>query len=304
MLRTNDNVKDFTKKIRHLSQEEKGFLLDLHLEACDNDGLIDGDFLKSFYGKFHARKRPLIDSIIDRFFTRLTPDCCHFSADLTSEWQQSGIKVVSKLVVETAREIARVSEIARANINKRWHRDDTAVYTNVYTEEKSALYIETDSKIPLEGSLESKKESFQKNTKKVFLPEQSATVAKSATAQKANSILSKPDDVCEQVWQDYLALRRAKKAPISATLMKTLRSEADKAKLSLEKALEMCINRNWQGFRADWLPSVAAPLPKPKPVLFNPNNAPPLKENVEILGIYNPNEENALADSIKNITRL
>lgn len=61
-------------------------------------------------------------------------------------------------------------------------------------------------------------------------------------------------DVSEQVRRDFVALRRAKKAEITETAVAGLRREAASAGISLERALEICCERGWQGFKADWLP--------------------------------------------------
>lgn len=63
----------------------------------------------------------------------------------------------------------------------------------------------------------------------------------------------RPDDVSESVWDDFLAIRKAKKSPLTETALKGIRREAGAANLTLEKALQMCCARGWQGFKADWV---------------------------------------------------
>lgn len=63
----------------------------------------------------------------------------------------------------------------------------------------------------------------------------------------------RPDDVAEQVWADWLALRRAKRAPVSDTTVAEARREADKAHLPLQRFLEIWVGRGSQGLQADWL---------------------------------------------------
>ena len=59
--------------------------------------------------------------------------------------------------------------------------------------------------------------------------------------------------VPETVAQDWLALRRSKKAPATQTAIDGVMREAAKANLSPHSALELCCARGWQGFKADWL---------------------------------------------------
>lgn len=75
---------------------------------------------------------------------------------------------------------------------------------------------------------------------------------KSGRAQKTKTA-SKPDDVSEQVWNDFLSLRKAKKAPVTAMVIDRIAKEATRASYSLEEALSECIFRGWQGFNADWV---------------------------------------------------
>ena len=62
-----------------------------------------------------------------------------------------------------------------------------------------------------------------------------------------------PDGVTDIVWQDWLSLRKAKKAVVTQTAVDGIAREASKAGVSLQTALETCCARGWTGFKADWL---------------------------------------------------
>jgi uncharacterized protein YdaU (DUF1376 family) len=64
-----------------------------------------------------------------------------------------------------------------------------------------------------------------------------------------------PSDVGEQVWDDWLALRKAKKAPVTETALKSARKEAEKAGISLNAFLTIWCARGSQGLEASWLKS-------------------------------------------------
>jgi pyocin large subunit-like protein len=59
-------------------------------------------------------------------------------------------------------------------------------------------------------------------------------------------------DVDPQVVSDWAAMRKAKKAPITETAIAGVRREAAKAGISMQRALEISVERNWIGFKADW----------------------------------------------------
>lgn len=63
----------------------------------------------------------------------------------------------------------------------------------------------------------------------------------------------KPDNVSTEVWDGFLALRRAKRSPVTQAVLDGLRREATKAGWQLEAAIRECVERGWQGFRADWV---------------------------------------------------
>lgn len=62
-----------------------------------------------------------------------------------------------------------------------------------------------------------------------------------------------PDDVSQQVWDDFLKLRKSKNAPVTDTVLVSIRNQAESVNWTLEQALvEMCA-RGWQGFKAEWV---------------------------------------------------
>jgi len=62
-----------------------------------------------------------------------------------------------------------------------------------------------------------------------------------------------PTDVNEQVWQDWLQLRKLKKASVTETVVKGARSEAAKLGWELEKFLVEWCTRGSQGLKAEWI---------------------------------------------------
>ena len=52
--------------------------------------------------------------------------------------------------------------------------------------------------------------------------------------------------------KDFISLRSKKNAPITETALNRMKKQADKAGLLMSEAVEVCIERNWQGFNAEW----------------------------------------------------
>jgi uncharacterized protein YdaU (DUF1376 family) len=62
-----------------------------------------------------------------------------------------------------------------------------------------------------------------------------------------------PDGVSSGVWESFVAQRKASRAVITETVIKSIQREANKAGWTLEQALAECAARGWRGFKAEWV---------------------------------------------------
>lgn len=62
----------------------------------------------------------------------------------------------------------------------------------------------------------------------------------------------KPADVPADLWSAFLAVRKAKHAPLTVIAFRGIEREAAKARLSVAEALTVCCERNWQTFKLEW----------------------------------------------------
>ena len=62
----------------------------------------------------------------------------------------------------------------------------------------------------------------------------------------------RPENISSQTWNDYIILRKKKTAPITQTVINSLKEETTKAGITLEAAIKECCSRGWQGFKAEW----------------------------------------------------
>ncbi len=75
----------------------------------------------------------------------------------------------------------------------------------------------------------------------------------SRTVNRTTSMFPMPDGVTRQTWDDWMVVRKSKKAAMTQTALDGVVREAKKAGMSLESAILMCVERSWQSFRADWV---------------------------------------------------
>lgn len=71
--------------------------------------------------------------------------------------------------------------------------------------------------------------------------------------QKRTTSVATPEGVSDSVWQEFKSLRKAKKATLTQRAIDAISDEAKKINWSLEKALEECVVRGWQSFKAEWI---------------------------------------------------
>jgi len=154
-------------------------------------------------------------------------------------------------------------EIARL-VRMRTHSDCIAVVLREYFKKTESGWI--SSRVLLEmdrvGEKSSKarasaKARWDANAKRT----QSDSNATQDTLHKTQDTLPKkntvapPEGVTVMVWQDWLKLRKAKKAAVTQTAIDGIQREADKARVRLQTALETCCERGWTGFKAEWMQS-------------------------------------------------
>ena len=68
--------------------------------------------------------------------------------------------------------------------------------------------------------------------------------------------------VTEQVATEFLAIRKRKRAPLTAIALEGLMRESAQAGMSLNDTLRTCVERGWQGFSAEWVQQRTSPPSK------------------------------------------
>ena len=159
------------------------------------------------------------------------------------------------------------SEVAR-QIRMRSHSDCIAVVLREYFErtEEGWIHHRANKELAKAGdksqkASESAKVRWSKQKDANALPTQSegnAThntehITQNTEHKKKATVVACPPDVVEQVWSDWLSLRKAKKAAVTATVVDGARAEAAKLNWPLEKFLIEWCTRGSQGLKAEWI---------------------------------------------------
>jgi len=73
------------------------------------------------------------------------------------------------------------------------------------------------------------------------------------TKNHIKSTIAKPEGLSDLLWNDFLILRKSKKLPVTQTAFNGIAKEAQKANKTLAEAVQICCERGWGGFKAEWL---------------------------------------------------
>jgi uncharacterized protein YdaU (DUF1376 family) len=85
------------------------------------------------------------------------------------------------------------------------------------------------------------------------------------TKKRVATKVACPKSVEKQVWEDWLAIRRAKKLPLTETSWNQILAEIDKSGLSVDVVIKECCLRGWAAFKVAWL--------KENPISISPSQA-------------------------------
>jgi hypothetical protein len=85
--------------------------------------------------------------------------------------------------------------------------------------------------------------------KQVAIPERETETETKRETKKMQT----PEGVSPDVWDSFVAQRKASRAVITETVIKSIQREANKAGWTLEQALAECSARGWRGFKAEWV---------------------------------------------------
>jgi hypothetical protein len=86
--------------------------------------------------------------------------------------------------------------------------------------------------------------------------------------KQSNPKYQKPDDVEQNVWDDFVAHRKRKRGAITTLVMQSIQREAEKAGWCLNDALKEIIVCNWQTFKAEYRSKGATKTETLSPVDF------------------------------------
>lgn len=208
-------IADYLGDTMHLTAEQHGAYLLLLMAAWKRGGHVpDDDAQLAVITRTGERWQTHVSAIVRAFFT-----------------QRDGLLVHGRVEAEllSARDkVSKRAEAGRAGAAAKWQKDGKRI------------------EVPLSDGCQSDAPSPSP------LPT-TVVVGKAPRKRSAPPAVERPEDVSEQTWADWLALRKAKKAPVTETVVKAAKREAVEAGITLDAFLAIWCMRGSQGLHASWL---------------------------------------------------
>jgi len=214
------HIGDFIKDTSFLTNEEVGIYLKLLWLYYDTEKPLPNSLFELSMKVSAREQQDVLAGILEMFFTLENDEWHHTRCDKEIEHYHQQLNTASK---------AGKASAAKRAMNKQ----STSV-------ERALDSCSTDVQpIINQESLIINQESNKK-------------IRTSSLAPK----VAIPIGVDESIWNDFLTLRKSKKASLTATALKGIEREAGKAGLSLQEVLQICCERGWAGFKADWVKDI------------------------------------------------
>jgi uncharacterized protein YdaU (DUF1376 family) len=207
------NIKDYQSHTGHLDD----------LEDLAYRRLLDWCYL-------HERPLPEDPAEVARLIRMRSHSDC-IAAVLREFFVRTDSGWISERVQRELQTVNRKSEKARESARSRWDKRLDANASESHTESNATHNPLPITQDPLPST---------QNTKPKVRNTRTSTVVECF------------DGVEPQVWEDWLAIRKAKRLPLTKTAMDEIEAEIAKAGLSMQEALKFCCLNGWGSFRASW----------------------------------------------------
>lgn len=187
----------------------------------------------------------------------------HFvvAESLTDDWIANRFRIASESLSKNSdiasedtatRSILRVLSLAFERIEGGWTRKDLAEQVDAFRARSSINKENASRKRDASESQANRKRIASKPITVNRKPIERVVGDKPPQPPKNFVPIEVGISVTEQEFADYLAVRKAKRSPLTATAWERLKKEAELAHLSLGEAVRMCATHGWTSIDHNW----------------------------------------------------
>ena len=160
---------------------------------------------------------------------------------LDTQWVAKRLRLDTKVVKSVLQDMFKLTETG-------WHHSRCELIIQQY----HAMAEKNRANGRLGGRKKNPVASDSQPIAKATINDKPITINDKPIKERATSVAC-PQDVSPQVWQDWLQLRKTKKASVTETVVKGARAEAGKLNWTLDQFLIEWCTRGSQGLKAEWV---------------------------------------------------
>lgn len=239
MLYVNFHLGDWISSTRILSATERGVYMDLLTQYYVNERPITKEECTRIARAYAPAEQDAMQYVLHTFFIEEDGAYRHVRCDRE-------IKAVSG-----------ISEKKKKAAQARWDKKKAGEHAKECTSDAEAMQKECTCNA---GAMQPNTQYPIPNTQikvestDVLSTQAQAPASTPARRRKTSGVSSveKPDEIPEQVWSDWLQIRKAKRLPLTKTAWDAMLVEAEKVGFTPAEAVKHAVERGWAGFKASW----------------------------------------------------
>jgi uncharacterized protein YdaU (DUF1376 family) len=223
------HIGDYLSHTASLSLLEHGVYLRLLQCYYMADGYLAGCMYRAV-GARSAEEKEAVDYILATYFT--VQD---------GVYKQAG---ADKRIAE----FNEKSNKARKAVEVRWNnkRNTDVSESDTDVSENDTNGIQTNNHKPITNNQKTK-------TQNTAPAKAVAVLNPKNTRIDSKGLIARVPGLIPQVADDFLTVRKAKRAPLTATALALIEAEAANAGITTAQAIAIATARGWQSFKADWI---------------------------------------------------
>lgn len=131
---------------------------------------------------------------------------------------------------------------------------DDAHWVHNRCDEEIARYHAKKEQASKAGRASAQQRSNRRSTDvQPIINHKSLIINQESNIKPVKKTVAKPEGLSDMSWSDFLTIRKAKKLPLTQTALNGLEKEAKRANKSLAEVIQICSEKGWAGFKAEWI---------------------------------------------------
>ena len=238
------HIGDWATETRLLTATERGVLMDLLIQYYTTERPITVDQCTRIARAYAPAEQDALQYVLQEFFT--LENGVYRSAKCDAEIAKVAAMSETKKRAAQARWSAKTASKTQSSVQKtQANQQDQAVNAA----DASAMHMD----MHLQCTCNANQNQNQNNKeKRKEIKENAAAGAAPSRSKKFEPEELRTGQIDRHLFADWLAVRKAKRAPLTETAWSQIKREAGKAGLDLNAVLRLMVEHSWQSINASW----------------------------------------------------